>query len=181
MNHDEDYLCEITNIIAGHAATVLARLLDCTLLLEPPECRRIPEDAGPLDLLAVEECGAVVYADLAGVCPGQAALVLPADVIAVLVERLMGKKPQDEELDDRQRSALCEMGNIAISAAANALGDLEGGVVIPSLPRLDLCAETAPALTGRAGKEPTHVVYAEIYEREGGVQIRFLWVPAAIH
>ncbi len=178
MNIEEDRLAEITNISAGHVATVLGRLLDRTIFMDPPIVRRIPAEGGPLDLLAVEERGAVIYADLAGVRPGQAALVLPADVVDAIVERLIGKKLEDDELDERARSALCEMGNIAISAAANALSDLEGGVVIPSLPRLELCAETSPALTGRAGREPTYVVEAELFERDGGLRLRFLWIPA---
>ncbi len=173
----EDRLAEMTNISAGHVAAVLGRLLDRVLLMDPPDCRRIPDDASPLDLFAVEERGAVIYADLVGVCPGQAALVLPADVIDEVVERLTGKKLEDDDLDDRARSALCEMGNIAISAAANALGELEGGVVIPSLPRLELAAETYPALTGRHGAEPSFVVDTELFTREEDVRIRFLWLP----
>ncbi|MCP4003519.1 MAG: hypothetical protein GY725_04935 [bacterium] len=178
MNYDEDHLAELANISAGHVATVLARLLDKTLLMDPPQVRLIPPDSGPLDSMSDEERAAVVYADLVGVYPGQAALVLPEHAIVAIVERLVGKTLEDEELDDRARSALCEMGNIAISAAANALGEIEGGIVIPSLPRLELVAETVPALTGRPGTEASYVAEVELFEPQGEMRLLFLWIPS---
>ena len=83
--------------------------------------------------------------------------------------------------DDRGESALAETGNIAVSAAAGALGHLAGGVVVPSVPRIARSVEELVA-GGVAGGPPADtalVMKLRIGDDEESIRLPFFWLNAS--
>jgi chemotaxis protein CheY-P-specific phosphatase CheC len=178
---DEDRLREVTSIAAAHAATALAKLFDCVVMIDPPSCRRV----GLRELASVwippEQWVAGVFADLSGAARGLIGLVLSRDMVERVLERLYGDDAP-MEFDDRARSALCEIGNIAVSAAAGAIGELEGGIVLPGVPRLGYDMASAvllEALHTELERLPVYVAETDLVDRDHVLRLRFLWIPAA--
>ena len=77
---------------------------------------------------------------------------------------------------------ICELGNMAISAAAGAFGKLQSGVVVPSVPRLglDVRQMVGEELERRSGSMPAWIAESELAEGSNGsnlLGIRFVWIP----
>lgn len=135
------------------------------------------------EALAALGDGLAVVTELGGAVRGQAGLLLSDATVGELLRRLVGERPKGS-LDALARSALCEAGNIAASAASGALGHLAGGVVIPSIPRLAALLDDAldPELLpegGRRARHPVYLVETELGEPGAEVTVTFVWVPAA--
>ena len=180
MSSHEARMLELTNIAAGHAASALSDLLGCTLVCAPPQHYVVEPYAGASGLYPADERSAAVFADLSGDgVAGAAGLLLATDCVERTLEKLVGEyKPM---LDSRSHSALCELGNIAVSAAANALSGLQGVVVIPSVPRLGFSAAGGLSLESLCYEiRPTlgHFFESALFDRDSDFQMRFVWVPA---
>ncbi len=180
MSRSEDRLREVTSIAAGHAATALAKLFECVVMIAPPRCRRV----GLRELASVwippEQWVAGVFADLSGCARGLVGLVLSRDMVDRVLERLYGDEAPTE-FDARARSALAEIGNIAVSAAAGAIGELEGGVAIPGVPRVGCDMASAvlvEALHAELDRLPVYVAETDLVDRDSVLRLRFLWIPA---
>ncbi len=120
-----------------------------------------------------------VFSDLHGALVGQAGLLLSFEASDHLLSCLIGSCA-DAPFNEREQSALRELGNIAISAAAGAFSMLEGGLVLPSVPRLAYHEGSGamPLEDACVGGFETGIVYeTELIERDGPLRIRFLWVP----
>ena len=78
----------------------------------------------------------------------------------------------------RRRSALQEVGNIVISAAAGGLASRSGGVVIPSVPRLRYARSGGLPLEDglEADRRLTYVLETELIEPNGNLRLRLLWM-----
>lgn len=159
---------------AVHAAGAVARLANL------PEPKLVPdhEDVatdGLIDALFYGGAGLLVCADLSGAVTGCAGIGLPAEAAGVLLRHLLGRETGGE-LDARARSALSEAGNIAISAAAGALGHLAGGVVVPSVPQL---SSGVPRATHLGHGDRAYLMHLEIGDGDDLVQLPFFWIPPA--
>lgn len=172
---------ELANICAGHTANALARLLDCVLWVEPPRLWKLEPDGLP-EVLFAEPPAAAVFADLsAAELSGPIGLALDATMLSGLLYALdVPQVLRGIEPDPRTSSALSELGNIAISAAANALSGVLGQAVLPSVPRIGLDLYGLPALEDVCGELPPGA--AALYEtslrqQPQGLRINFLWVP----
>ncbi len=159
---------------AVHAAGAVARLAN---LPEPklvPEHEDVPTDR-LVDALFHGDPGLLVAAELSGAVTGWAGIGLPGEATAALLRHLLGRET-GAELDRQARSALSEAGNIAISAAAGALGHLAGGVVVPSVPKL---SNALPRARHPGHGERAYLMHLEVGEGDDRVQIQFFWIPPA--
>lgn len=158
---------------AVHAAGAVARLANL------PEPKLVPEHDdvatdGLLDALFGGGTGLLVSAELSGVVTGSAGIGLPDEAADVLLRHLLRR--ETGRIDAQARSALSEAGNIAVSAAAGALGHLAGGVVVPSVPELSNALPRA----GAAGHgDQAYVMHLEIGDGDDRVALPFFWIPAA--
>ncbi len=160
---------------AVHAGTAVARLVELSEPKDRPQYEEVPPErlAGAFFLEGGQ--GVTVAADLAGAVEGLAGLAFSAEAIPELTRRLLGPD-HTGELDDPARSALAELGNIAVSAAAGALGHLASGVVVPSVPLLS--AGLPPVLRGaRTAPATTYVVNLVIGDEAESLPIQFFWAP----
>jgi chemotaxis protein CheC len=175
----EDKFAELTNICAGNAATALTQLLGTSLRMAPPRCWTLHDGMLPAELFSPDERVTAVLADLEGALVGPAGLILRRDMLRWVVGRLTGDANVNT-LSERALSALCELGNIAVSAAANALSEMVGGVVLPSVPRLGFekpAVSVLQEVCGDLGGRCAYLVEAELIADEGTLRLLFVWVP----
>ena len=179
MSADWDRLAEIANVCAGHAATKLALLLDATLLFEPPRVRALAAGEALASLFPRPERVAAVFADLDGALPAQAALLLSATAIDEVIARVAGKSP-DEASVSSTLAVLAEVGNIAVSAAANALAELLRTRSLPSVPRAGYARQGVLSLRDldQGAACERRVLIVELVERAGPLRLHFLLAPA---
>ncbi|MFI5317395.1 MAG: chemotaxis protein CheC [Myxococcota bacterium] len=178
MTDDDDRFGELANICAGNAASTLALLLETTLLTHVPSVRTLPAGRPLRSLFPREERVAGIFADLRGALAAKAALLLSAGAVDDVVARVTGK----EASEAIALAVLAEVGNIAVSAAANALAQMLGETSLPSVPRAGYSPRgelELPELveTHHSVRSVADVV---LYERHGPLRLRFVLVPAAV-
>jgi chemotaxis protein CheC len=178
---DIDRVRELVSIGAGHAASALAGLVGRTCEMRVPTVQRLgfreadPALAGERDLTGV-------LFELEGGTGGVLALLFPASTCDRLLERLLGPG-RGAGSDDAAQSALCEVGNILASHAANAVGEMMGVPVLPSVPRLaltDAPGALASLVAARHPHEPTLRIEAEISDRARELRGILVLVPDTI-
>lgn len=175
---DIDRVRELVSIGAGHAATALAGLMGRTCEMRVPTVR-LAGGAAP----AIESDLTGVLFELEGGTGGVLALLFPGATCERLLEHLLGPGHGAGHKDSAAQSALREVGNILASHAANAVGEMLGTPVLPSIPMLAL--EDAPAalenlLALRHGAEPALRIEAEICDRAHELRGILVLVPDTI-
>ncbi len=180
MSYSEDRCREFASIGAGHAATALAKLFGCTVMMEPPRCWRVKVAELSDNIDDPENWAAVIFVSLSGAVVGRAGLLLSRAVVDEILLRLVGMDPLGQ-IDERARSALTETGNIALSAVAGALGEMQRGIVMPTVPLLRLDVPQALVLEDSRpghGQLPAYIAETVLTERGGPLRIRVIWIPA---
>jgi len=130
-----DILKEIGNIGSGNATTAIANMLDLRLNMNVPK----------VELLKVEQLGSAVsdedetivgiFLGLEQDIEGSMMFLLKLESAHYLVNRLMGREPQDmTEFSEMDLSALKEIGNIIAGSYLSALSTMTNMVIIPSVP-----------------------------------------------
>ena len=125
-----DWVRELVNVGAGHAAGALAELIGETCHMEVPQV---------VSFCSLEAPGsergsggeAAVFFEVDGELGGTVVLRFPESTAAYLFERLV----KDEQSELRE-SSLQELANILASHAVAAMGGLIGAVLRPSVPVL---------------------------------------------
>lgn len=176
MRGELDRLCELTNIGAGHAAGALARLLGCTVRMDPPRLRLAARGASDssANALGIETVG--IFFEVSGGIGGTLGVLFPDRARASLLTALIGDPdPHSEEAE----SALREVGNILASHALSAVADLIGDRVLPSLPVLAEEAAGAVLSTLQARGEPLRVE-SRLVDEFGGLRSLLVWIPSRI-
>jgi chemotaxis protein CheC len=131
-----DALKEIGNIGASHASTALSNLTHQDILIDVPDCyvvkaEHIPKSFGD-DL---ESPVVAVYFEANGKEKGHILMVLPLSMTLQLSDLLLGREPvPGREIDDMDREAMAEIGNICTSAYLSAISDFIGEILLPSPP-----------------------------------------------
>jgi len=118
-----DRLCELANVGAGHAAGALARLIGCTVWMDPPRVRIAPR--GKPDpatgVLGLETSGAVtqglVDLDVQG---------LPADSLDTYRERVTRTSLEDLQRQARERLHPERAAIVVVGPAEALVPALEG-------------------------------------------------------
>ena len=170
---DLDRMRELASIGAGHAANALAHLTGRTCEMGVPTLRPSGVGAGPARRLTG------VLFECEGGPGGVLALLFPADTCTRLLAQLLGVEAGGLRSPE-SRSALCEVGNILASHAANALGELLGVTVLPSVPRLALDDADAAlaALLERRGAEASRLcVESTLCDRARELHGVFVYAP----
>lgn len=137
---------------------------------------RVPSEAfGPTERLTA------VFARLEGDMAGPAGLLIPLPALEFIIATQVGD-PDVKTFDERSFSALCELGNIAVSAAANALSQETGAPVLPSVPRLGLEKPAQTCLEdvwGDVAGRPILLAETALRCRGDEVKLLFVWMPQA--
>ena len=131
-----DELRELGNIGASHAATTLSTMLSTMISIRVPEI--VVVQLQNLRYYLDESTAAMVVFQIQGQVAGGGYLVLhiPKDSIMRLTNIMLGQTSLDREIDDMDKSALNEMGNIMTSSFLDACATLLSIIMLPSPPSM---------------------------------------------
>jgi chemotaxis protein CheC len=128
-----DALREVGNIGSGNAAVALSTMVDKKVLLSVPRASLVPL-VKVSDLVGGAEKPVVgVYLHISGDASGSMLLLL-ADTSAGELAHLMVSNPTKQELTTVEQSALQETGSILAGSYLNALSQMTGILLRPSVP-----------------------------------------------
>ena len=120
-----DTIREIGSIGTGNAATALSSMLGCEVRIEMPEVRIMGYNEAINWIGGPEIITAGVLVHMSGELNGIMLSVQQMEFVNLVLERIVGHTVENyEQLNDLDRSALVEVGNIMISTFINALSGL---------------------------------------------------------
>ena len=131
-----DELRELGNIGASHAATTLSTILNTAISITVPEI--VVVQLQNLRYYLDEAQAAMVVFQIQGQVSGGGYLVLhiPRDSIIRITNIMLGQTAMDREIDDMDKSALHEVGNIMTSSFLDACATLLSIIMLPSPPSM---------------------------------------------
>ena len=131
-----DALQELGNIGAAHAATTLSTMLNTTIEMNIPEVSVI--DLSRIHEYISDEIAAMVLFRIDGELShgGYLLLHVPVESAIRLVNVMLGEQDMERAMNEMDRSALLEIGNIMVSAFLDGTAGLLDTVMIPSPPDL---------------------------------------------
>lgn len=135
-NFQLDVLKEIGNIGAGHAATALSQLISEPITMTVPNVSLVSLAEVSEILGGAEQLVVGIYTRMFGDVPGKIIFVFAEAEAMTLAGMLTGKNDKSQALNDYEKSALKEIGNIMTGAYLYALTKLTGYNVLSSVPIL---------------------------------------------
>lgn len=140
-----DVLAEVGNIGTGNALSSLSDIIGQQIDMELPAIRLLPYQQVPDLLGGSEDIQVGILLEATGDIEGMFMFLLSEDFTKTLLEALLGEPPADvTQLDDMERSAVCEVGNIMCCSYINALARMMDVKVHVSVP--DMCSDMVGAL-----------------------------------
>lgn len=139
-----DALREIGNIGAGNAATALAGMINKRIDMNVPSVKILDFNDVSTVLGGEEMVISGVYFEVEGDIEGSIMFLLDLKSAKVLTNILMGRDDDSKELDEMDRSALQEIGNILSGAYISSLSSLTNLNIKISIP--SLCIDMAGAI-----------------------------------
>jgi len=182
-----DVLREIGNIGAGNAATSLSIMIQKKVDMKVPEVRIMDIGDVPGILGGEENVVSGIYFGMGGAIEGNIMVLMDVQSAKILTNILMGKQPEpineDEEvtLDDMDRSALQEIGNILSASYITSLASLTNLRIDLSPP--SLCVDMAGAILSvpaiQFGEISDHVLMIEnkLFDGSNEVTANFFLIP----
>jgi chemotaxis protein CheC len=132
-----DALKEVGNIGAGHAATSLSQLVGKEIMIKAPRLNILPLKEVQRVIKDPQALMVGIYLSLEGNLSGSVLLLFPYDDALSLVDMLMGRNVgSTKALSPLDESALKEVGSILTCSYLNAIAQLIGAPLIPSVPGL---------------------------------------------
>lgn len=121
----KDALAEFGNIGAAHAATTLSQMLMCPIEITVPDVQVV--DIAEIHKYVSNEISAMIVFQIQGeVADGGYVIVsMPKQTIIQLTNLMLGTGDPDRDINEMDRSAAIEIGNIMISAFLDATGSVE--------------------------------------------------------
>lgn len=140
-----DALAEVGNIGTGNAVTALSSMIGGRIDMDLPTIRILPFGEIPTLLGGAETMQVGILLEIEGDLKGMFMFLLSEGFAREMLRSLLGEEPQDVmRLDEMNRSAVCEIGNILCCAYINALAKMMDVRVQVSVP--DMCSDMAGAL-----------------------------------
>ncbi len=176
-----DVLKEIGNIGAGNAATALAGMLGKKIDMDVPKVKILGIREVAEVLGGEENIVAGIYFNVHGDIQGNIMFLLDLDSSKLLTNMLMGKSRENGELDEMDRSALREVGNILSGAYIASLVSLTNFDIQHSVPSLAVdmagAVMSVPAIQFSHISDKVLFIETELKEGEDLVEARFFLIP----
>jgi len=132
---EHDTLKEIANIGAGNASTALSQMLDKLVDIEVPEMQMVPFDRVPMAMGNVDQIVTIIFQEIVGDAPGTIMILLnPKDATNLAALATHRKDKHFDILDEVDRHALRNIGNIISGASLNALSKFLDLNLLQSVP-----------------------------------------------
>jgi len=131
-----DELRELGNIGAAHAATTLSTILNTMIQIRVPDI--ILVNLANLQNYLDDVMAAMVVFQIQGQIKGEGYLIIhiPENSIVRLTNIMIGTTDENRSIDDMDRSAINEIGNIMTSSFLDACATLLSIIMIPSPPSM---------------------------------------------
>ena len=139
-----DILREIGNIGAGNAVTALANMINKRIDMSVPSVKILDFSSVGAVLGGEEIVVSSVYFRITGDLEGNIMFLLDMKSAKTLTNILMDKDDKTETLDEMDKSAIREIGNILSGAYISSLSSLTGLDIKISIP--SLCIDMAGAI-----------------------------------
>ena len=135
--NQRDALQEVINIGASHAATALSKMVNKDIKIGIPNISIIPIEE-TIECVQYEEIVAGVFLKTKGSLPVYILMLTSFDSALNLSNLLLGSEPDfyKGDLDDMERSAIKEVGNIIMSSFFDSITEFIGESMIPGPPSL---------------------------------------------
>lgn len=181
-----DVLREIGNIGAGNAATSLSIMIQKKVDMKVPEVRIMAIGEVPGILGGEENLVTGIYFGVSGAVNGNIMVLMDIYSAKLLTSMLMGKSAEQEvsddtPLDEMDRSALQEIGNILSASYITSLATLTNLRINLSPPAL--CVDMAGAILSvpaiQFGEISDHVLMIEnrLFDGNNAVTANFFLIP----
>ncbi len=176
-----DVLKEIGNIGSGNAASALAKMLQKRIDMDVPNVRLLSFEDVAAVLGGEEMVVAGIYFQVEGDIDGNIMFLLDISSSKVLTSMLMGREDYSGDLDEMDRSALQEIGNILSGSYISSLSALTGLKMKLSIP--SLCIDMAGAILSvpaiQFSQTFDNVLLIETILTEGDYQVKgnFFLIP----
>jgi chemotaxis protein CheC len=155
-----DAIQELGNIGAAHAATTLSQMLGSTIEMSVPAIKVV--DLSQLGEYMGEESAAMVAFELQGDIPhgGYILFYITRGSAIRLTNTMLGLTETSRPLNEMDKSALLEVGNIMVSAFLDATAELLGLIMLPSPPALtiDMAHAAMQSLIAQMQEETNEVL-----------------------
>lgn len=176
---DLDFLRELSNIGAGHAATALSQLIGKQVGMRVPSVSVVELSAVPELMGGSEKLVSGVYLQVLGDARGGILLIFPDDSSRALLSLLL--KGEDDPFSEMGESTMKEVGNILASAYLSTLGNMLGITLIPSIPSLahDMVGAVVDLVLINLGEigDYAFVFETEFYNVENDIKGHFFLLP----
>lgn len=140
-----DILKEIGNIGTGNAVTALARMIGCPIKMELPQIRILGYNEAPELVGGAEDVQVGILLDASGDLNGMFLFLMNEKFTGLMIKYLLGgERHEIIGLNEMERSAVCEIGNIMCCSYLNAMTRLLNLSVAVSVP--DACADMVGAI-----------------------------------
>ncbi|MFW5648392.1 MAG: chemotaxis protein CheC [Candidatus Alkaliphilus sp. MAG34] len=176
-----DVLQEIGNIGAGNAVTALANMINKKVDMDVPSVKILNFSDISAILGGEEIVVSGVYFGITGDIEGNIMFLLDIESAKTLINILMGRDNKTEILDEMDKSALQEIGNILSGAYISSLSSLTGLDIKISVP--SLCIDMAGAILSvpaiQFGHTGDKVLLVETVLQDGDNMVtgNFLLIP----
>ena len=138
LNEDQmDAMQEVINIGASHAATALSKMVNKNIKIGIPKINIIPIEE-TIECVQYEDIIAGVFLKTMGDLPTYILMLSPFESALNLSNLLLGSEPDPfkGDLDEMERSAIKEVGNIIMSSFFDSITEFIGESMIPGPPSI---------------------------------------------
>lgn len=143
--HSVDILKELGNIGTGNAVTSLSQMMDHPLQVESPDLKIVSYREMAEAIAEVEELQTGIIVEIYGELKGMFLFLLSETFTKDILDILLEKKERDiTELDDMEKSLICELGNIMCGSYIRALVQLLNMELDVSVP--GMCVDMGGAI-----------------------------------
>jgi len=177
----KDALKEIGNIGAGNAATAFAQFLDTKIDMTVPSVAIVPMAEVPEVTGGIEKKVISVLLRVMGEAPGSILLILSESSTMNLLEMILYKDVDINEIDEVEISAVKEIGNILSGSYLNAINQMTNLNLFQSVPAFsfDMAGAILSSSMIAISEESDYALLIETQFMNGNEEIEgyFFFIP----
>jgi len=177
----KDALREVGNIGAGNAATAFSEVLDRRIEIDVPSIEIIPLEEVSTITGNEEDHVAGVLFRVSGEAPGTILFIFPSSTIKYLVEVVMDKIIEPEEMGEIEISLLKELGNILSGSYLRSIGDMTNLDMNQSVPGFsyDMAGAilSSTMISASSTGENVLLIETEFMDGEEKIEGYFFFIP----
>ncbi|TCS82961.1 chemotaxis protein CheC [Tepidibacillus fermentans] len=134
-----DFLKEVGNIGAAHAATALSKMIKKTIEMNVPKVKILPFEEVEELLGGSDQIMVCIFLRVEGDAPGNMLFMMTIDSAKKLLKEILGPMANQQKFfSDLENSALNELGNILAGSYLSSLADFTNLKLYPTVPAITI-------------------------------------------